>query len=378
MASSLHRVAVFFSLPMFLAVSACDGKKEKSSKPAGAAQLFTVEVMPVQPKPLQETLAATGSLLPKESIRVVSEVSGVLREIHFEEGKPAKKGDVLVTIDDSELQAELKRAEAQLELAKTAEGRQRNLIKSRGISEAEYDQSLANLHVAEAEVELIKSRIAKTKIVAPFDGVAGLRQVSEGAYLTAGTVICSFQDISALKIDFALPERYLGMVKPGQKITFQIVGRSDRFEATVEAIEPSIDIATRSLMIRAVVPNQEQRLLPGAFAQVDVQLEEIADAIVIPPIALIPGLQKQTVFLHKDGTVAQQQVESGLRTSDLVQIVEGLKPGDELIVSGVLQLRPGMKVQTIPVQKPSAMESEPASEAQPVNPKPVKQEVKAS
>ncbi|MGV3531227.1 MAG: efflux RND transporter periplasmic adaptor subunit, partial [Chthoniobacteraceae bacterium] len=202
--------------------------------------------------------------------------------------------------------------------------------------------------------------------------------VSLGAYLTVGTPICSFQDISALKIDFGLPERYLGMVKPGQKITFQVVGRSDQFEATVEAIEPSIDVATRSLMIRAVVPNQDQRLLPGAFAQIDVQLEEISEAIVIPPIALIPGLQKQTVFLHKDGKVVQQQVESALRTSNLVQIVEGLKAGDELIVSGVLQLRPGMKVQTIPVQRPSAMEDEPASEAQPVKPKPATQEVKAS
>jgi membrane fusion protein (multidrug efflux system) len=348
-------------------MTGCGRKDEKAAKGAGAPPLFTVEVMTLQAKPLRETLAATGSLLPRESIRLQSEVAGLVREIHFEEGKLAKKGDVLVTIDDSELQAQLKRAEAQLELATTAEGRQRSLAKSRGISEADYDQSLANLHVAQAEVELIKTQVAKTRIVAPFDGVAGLRQVSLGAYLTPGTQICSFQDISSLKIDFALPERYLDVVKVGQTITFQVVGRSDEFQASVVAIEPAIDIATRSLMIRAVVPNEERRLLPGAFAQVEVQTDEIPNAITIPPIALIPGLQKQTVFLHKEGKVMEREVESSLRSSAAVQIVEGLEPGEELIVSGILQLRPGMKVQTIPVQVPSGTEMDDASsEARPV------------
>jgi membrane fusion protein (multidrug efflux system) len=175
--------------------------------------------------------------------------------------------------------------------------------------------------------------------------VAGLRRVSVGTYLTPGTPICSFQDISSLKIDFSLPEVYLGYLKAGQKVTFHVVGRSEKFEATIMAIEPTIEVATRSLLVRATVPNEDARLLPGSFAEVEVVLGEIPDALLIPAIALIPGLKQQTVFVHRDGKVEERKVQAGLRTSDSVQIIEGLKAGDELITSGVLQLRPGMPVQ---------------------------------
>lgn len=326
-----------------LVLTGCDGGSKNASKSA-AATPFVVDVVTIEPQPFRETLFATGSLVAREAVQLQSELAGVVKEISFEEGRPAKAGEVLISIDDSELQAQLQRARAQLDLASAAEQRQRNLLQTRGISPAEYDQSEANLNVAKAEVALIESQLAKTKIRAPFDGVAGLRQVSVGAYLTPGTPICSFQDISSLKIDFSLPERYFGYIQAGQTVGFRIAGRSEKFNATIAAIEPSVDVATRSLLIRATVPNPEARLLPGAFAEVEVMLDEIRDAILIPPIALIPGLKQQTVFVHRDGKVEERKVQSGLRTADAVQIVEGLKVGDELITSGILQLRPGMKV----------------------------------
>lgn len=327
-----------------LGLAGCDKPKGAGRKSANAAS-YLVDVVTVAPQPFRETLFATGTLVARESVQLQSERSGVVREVSFEEGKPMKVGEVLVAIDDSELRAQHARTKAQLDLAIAAEARQRDLLQSRGISPADYDQSLANLNIAKAEVALIESQLDKTKIRAPFDGVAGLRRVSVGTYLTPGTPICSFQDISSLKIDFSLPEVYLGYLKAGQKVTFHVVGRSEKFEATIMAIEPTIEVATRSLLVRATVPNEDARLLPGSFAEVEVVLGEIPDALLIPAIALIPGLKQQTVFVHRDGKVEERKVQAGLRTSDSVQIIEGLKAGDELITSGVLQLRPGMPVQ---------------------------------
>jgi membrane fusion protein (multidrug efflux system) len=239
----------------------------------------------------------------------------------------------------SELQAQLARAQARLQLATTAEAQRRNLLESRGVSRSDYDESLANLNVAKAEVQLIQAQLAKTRIRAPFDGVAGLRQVSVGTYLTPETTICSFQDISSLKIDFSLPERYLGYVKPGQRLNFRIAGRPEVFEATITAIEPSIDVQTRSLQLRAMAPNEGRSLLPGSFAEVEVVLDEMEGAILIPPIALIPGRNEQTVFVHRNGKVHERKVQTGLRTADTVQILDGLEAGDQLVTSGILQRR---------------------------------------
>ena len=351
-----------------LGLAGCEKSKDSAGKPAVSP--FVVDVMVIEPQPFRETLFGTGSLVAREAVQLQSERVGVVKEISFDEGKAAKAGEVLVSIDDSELQAERERARAQLELAAAAEKRQSNLLQSRGISAAEYDQSQANLEVAKAEVALIESQLAKTQIRAPFDGVAGLRRVSVGTYLTPGTPICSFQDISSLKIDFSLPERYLGFLAAGQKVGFRIAGRAEKFEATIAAIEPSVDVQTRSLLIRATVPNEDSRLLPGSFAEVEVVLDEIKDAILIPPIALIPGLQQQTVFVHREGKVEERKVQSGLRTADAVQIVEGLEAGDELITSGILQLRPGMRVQVkrAPKQAPATAQEQspkPAGEPDP-------------
>jgi membrane fusion protein (multidrug efflux system) len=181
--------------------------------------------------------------------------------------------------------------------------------------------------------------------------MTGLRLVSPGAYLVTGTAIASLQDIASLKLDFTLPERYQPLLKTGQKVTFRVAGRLEAFAATITAIEPAVDIQTRSLQLRATAPNPERGLLPGAFAEVEVALDEIPEAILIPPIALVPGLKQQTVFLHRNGTVEERKVQVGLRTAGAVQVLDGLKAGDELITSGILQLRAGMKVQVKGLQR---------------------------
>jgi membrane fusion protein, multidrug efflux system len=328
--------------------------RQSTDQPQRPAPSFVVDAIVLVPRPIRETLSATGTLLAREWVVLQAERAGVVREIRFAEGQPAAAGEILVVMDDSELQAQQARAAAQLELATAIEERDRELFRTGAlISEADYQQTRANLGVAVAEKALVEAQLAKTRIRAPFDGIAGLRQVSVGSYLTPGAPICNFRDIDALRLDFSLPERYLDYVRMGQRVRFRIAGRTETFEATITAIEPGIDVVTRSLQLRAMAPNEGRLLLPGSFAEVEVVLEEIPEAILIPPIALIPGLQRQTVFVHRDGQVEERQVQAGLRTADAVQIVEGLRAGDELITTGILQLRHGMKVRVRLAADPS-------------------------
>jgi membrane fusion protein (multidrug efflux system) len=329
----------------FLLLAGCGKHDERAAR--SAASTYMVEVVTVTQQPFQETLFATGTLLANESVELPAQRAGVVKEVRFEEGQPVKAGDILVVMDDSELQALLKRAEAQLELASVAEKRNRQLLEAGTlITEAQYDESRANLDVARSEVELIRAQVEKTRIVAPFDGIAGLRRVSVGAYLTPGMPVASLHDVSSLKLDFTLPERYLPFLRNAKQATFQTSGHNGALPATIYAIEPAVDVATRSLQVRALATNEEQRLLPGSFAEVRVTLDEIPDAILIPPIALIPGLKEQKVFVYRAGKVEEREVRIGLRAAHALQIVDGLQPGEELIVTGILQLRPGMSVQT--------------------------------
>jgi membrane fusion protein, multidrug efflux system len=331
------------------------GRKEPARRNNAQAQ-FTVDIHIIRTEPFRATTFATGSLLANESILLKAERAGIVKEILFREGQPVKAGDTLLLIDDSELQAQLAGAQARLELAQAVEKRDRSLFETRMLSAAEYEQSAANLHIVEAELKLIKAQLEKTRVVAPFDGIAGLRLVSPGAYLVPGTAIASLQDISSLKLDFTLPERYLPMIRTGQEATFRVSGHVETFTATITAIEPAVAVETRSMLLRATVPNTQQKLLPGSFAELQVTLEEDPKAILIPAIALVPGLKQQKVFVHADGVAREREVQIGERTAETVQILEGLQVGEELITSGTLQLRSGMKVRTQPASEPAKAE----------------------
>ena len=339
----LTRLLAILALVLAGVVSAGCGREARSAERRPPAR-FLVDVVRVEPELLRDTLATTGTLHARESVTLQAEIAGILREIRFEESKPVEAGAVLVVIDDAELNAQLASAEAELELRTALARRQRELLQAKAISEAEYDESQANLHIAEASKRRVEALLAKTLIRAPFAGVPGLRLVSPGAYLTPGTTITEFRDLGALKLDFSVPERYLPYVKVGTEVRFRVAGHADPFDARIMAIDPGIDSSTRTVLLRAELPNRDGRLLPGAFAEVDVPLREIPDAIVIPPIALVPGLKEQRVFVFADGRAAERVVKTGLRTQKGVQIVEGLKPGEQLITSGVLQLRDGLAV----------------------------------
>lgn len=293
---------------------------------------------------LENKIFTTGTILSNEEVELSSEINGKITGIYFKEGQSVEEGDLLIKINDSELQAELERVEYRLNLAQTREERQRKLLEEGGVSQGEYDTIVNELKVLEAEERLIEAQIDKTEIRAPFDGIIGLKYVSEGSYISPSTRIASLQDISSVKIDFSIPERYYSIVDEGDKINFNVGGKNRNYVAEIYAIEPKIDVNTRTLQIRAISSNERFELLPGAFADMELTLETIDDAIMIPTIALIPQINDNKVYLFKDGKVVDKSVRTGIRREKYIQVIEGLSVGDTLLTTGLLQVKPGAEV----------------------------------
>ncbi|NUO83728.1 efflux RND transporter periplasmic adaptor subunit, partial [candidate division KSB1 bacterium] len=224
--------------------------------------------------------------------------------------------------------------------------RKRQLFEQKLASEEEYEIAVNQLNIVKADIIIIQAQIAKTEIRAPFDGTIGLRHVSEGSYISPTTRITTLQDNQPVKIDFTIPEKYAAAVKKGDRIGFTVEGVARKFEGTVYAVEARIDAATRTMHLRALSPNSDGVLIPGAFANVEVVFKE-KETLAIPAFALIPELKGQRVFLYKNGKAESQSVEIGTRTDERVEVTQGLAPGDTLITSALLQLRPGMTVRPV-------------------------------
>jgi len=299
----------------------------------------------VAPVDLAERLAAIGTVRANEEVEIVSEISGKISAIHFDEGSRVAKGALLLKIDDSELAAERQRALHRVELAQRAEARQQQLLDDGVISSETYDVALGELNVLRAELQLIEAQLEKTEIRAPFGGVIGLRWVSPGSYLSSQTRIASLHDLDPVKIDFSVPERYASLMKIGNEIVFSVEGSERDFAGMIYAIEPSVDAASRSLRMRARCPNQDGALLPGTFANVDLAVRSVTHALTAPAIAVIPELGGKKVYIVVDGRAEVRPVTTGIRSDREVQITGGLEEGDLVITSGILQLQPGIEVE---------------------------------
>ncbi|HEY6437657.1 MAG TPA: efflux RND transporter periplasmic adaptor subunit [Ignavibacteriaceae bacterium] len=293
---------------------------------------------------LSEYVFTTGSILANEEVELRSEISGKIVQILFREGAYVNKGEILIKINDSELQAQLRKAASKVKLIEDREERQRQLAQSQMISQEDYESTLNDLQASKAEYDLIQAQIDKTEIRAPFNGVIGLREVSEGSFVTTSTVIARLQNLSNLKVDFAIPQKYSFLVKIGDELKFKLSGNDFQYTAKIYAVEPKIDPSTRTLKLRAICTTLYKDLYPGAFVNVELNLKDTEQAILIPTVAVVPELKGQSVYLYKGGTVSQQKVEIGLREEKLVQIISGLAEGDTIITSGILQIRPGVKV----------------------------------
>jgi len=292
---------------------------------------------------MADRITTVGTILPNEDVDVRSEISGRVERISFAEGSRVNKGQVLVKIADDELRAETARAESRLAIAKSEADRQRQIFEQGLSSQSEFDAAMNAFNVAKAEADLVRAQLDKTEIKAPFDGKVGLRFVSEGSYVSPATPITSIQDDTPVKLDFSVPERYAGRLKAGDTIRFTVQGTSRTFEGTIYALEPSIDTATRTLRVRATSPNADGALVPGAFADVEIVMQE-RDTVAIPAYALVPELKGHRVFVYTGGKAEARSVEIGTRTDQSVEIVRGLAAGDTLITSAILQLKSGAAV----------------------------------
>lgn len=312
--------------------------------------MIAVNVQIAKPSSFENKLQISGSVISNEEVELKMETSGKIIAINFKEGEKVNKGDLLVKVNDADLQAQLQKAEIRKKLAEDKEYRQRTLLEKKGISQETYDVVLNDLNSAKADIENLKALIAKTEIRAPFNGTVGLRYVSEGSFVTSSTRIATLQNINPAKIDFSVPQRYAGIISIGN--TISIKSPSGKiYQARIYAIEPKIDPATRALQVRAVCPNDRGELVPGSYVTITLALNDVENAITIPTQALALDISGERVFLYKNGMAVPRKVESGIRTEEEVQIVDGIAPGDTIITTGVMQLRPRARVKIMSEEK---------------------------
>ncbi|HMJ69701.1 MAG TPA: efflux RND transporter periplasmic adaptor subunit [Cyclobacteriaceae bacterium] len=311
----------------------------------GGPPLLPVEALIVKPAKLDNRLIVTGTVLANESLELKSEISGKITHIAFQEGARVKKGSVLVQINDEEIRAQLLKQKYNQKLNEDNEFRQRKLLEKDAISQEEYDNALNRLNTTVADVQLLDAQLAKTRITAPFDGIIGLRYVSEGTYLSPNTAIATLYNNTPAKLEFAIPSRYSAAVATGKEVFFKVEGDTLRHNGKVYAIEPRIDQDTRTLKLRALADNSNGRLLPGQFVELELILGSVNNAMLIPTECMVPEQGGKKVFVLENGIVRETQIETGIRTNTDLEVTRGLKNGDTVLTTGILQLRAGMKVQ---------------------------------
>lgn len=347
-------VKLFFILLLgTLSVATAQTPGARTGKPGGPPPAMPVETAKVETGTVTRDISAVGTLRANESVILRSEIAGRITDIHFSEGQTAEQGAELVSLDAAEHQAQLAETAATLKLDQLNYQRAQDLVGKKLLSRQSYDEAAAKLAGSRAAKALQEARLDKTKIRAPFAGVLGLRQVSPGDYVQPGQDIVNLEDISTLKLDFRVPETYVADVKQGQSVTLQVDAYPEQtFSGTLYAIDPRIDEQTRTLLLRARVPNPAGQLRPGMFARVNVVLESRANAVLIPEQALVPIGDQRFVYRVIDGKAVQTPVQIGQRRDGKVEISAGLAPGDTLVVAGQAKLRDGMPVTPLVQQSP--------------------------
>jgi len=298
----------------------------------------------VKEQDISEKLLSSGSVLAFQNVILKPEVSGRVVQLNIKEGAIVQQGTLLMKIFDNDLQAQLRKLEIQRELASKNEARLKELLKTNAVSSQDYDAALNQLHTIEADMDLVKAQIAKTEIRAPFTGKLGLRRISQGAIVSPADEITTLTQVSPLVVEFSIPERYYPALTRTKNIKFTTELSKDTLTAPVYALESQVDEATRSLRVRALYPNKNNTLYPGVFAKVWVNLPHSGPSLMVPTNAVIPELKGQKVFVARGGKAAAVKINIGLRTDSAVQVTSGLKPGDTVITTGIMQLRPGMPV----------------------------------
>src|SRR5690606_7940440 len=318
--------------------------KQAIKSSAQSKNIPTIEGMVLLPTQFEEDLSLSGTLEANEQIAIRSEVPGLVERINFKEGSKVTKGQLLVKINDIELRARLSKATTAQKLAQENERQAALLLDKQAISQEEYDLASADYFSAKAETELIEAQLQKTSIYAPFAGTIGLRNISVGEYLTSNDVIANLVNTDQLKLTFSIPEKYASRVKIEDVFDFTSSNTQKVYQAKIYAIEPKLDLQTRTLKMRGYTDNEDQTLYPGMFVNIALPLEIITDALMVPSESLIPIQNGKKIFVYNDGKAIEREVQTGARTSNMVRVLSGLKPGDTILTYGVMALENGTPV----------------------------------
>lgn len=343
---SLSLIVILLAIPLFFS---CKSKNKALPQKEKAA--IDVDVVITSVENVASNLEVNGTVLPNEMVELRPETSGRLIYLNIPDGGKVVQGTILARVNDAELQAQLEQQKSQLDLAQKTEKRLANLLKVNGVNQADYDAAVNQLNTVDANIKVTTALIDKTVIKAPFPGQLGLRQVSQGAYVTPSTLIGTLQQTDKVKIDFTIPETYTSLIKNGDKVRVQTNDSKEALYATISAIEPQINSTTRNLKARALLDNG--LIAPGAF--VKVTIDQNHEGIKVPSNAIIPdALSSKLVIVHKNKAVFTD-IETGDRDSKFVEITSGLNPGDSVIISGMLSVRPNALIKVKKAKKLSEL-----------------------
>lgn len=320
------------------------GESARANVPAGP-RTVPVEVAAVETMTINEEVEALGTLAADESIVIAPEIAGRVVALGFREGERVKAGQELVKLDTAILDAELKQAMADLGLARDTNDRLRGLVSRGSGTQVALDESTAKLASSEARVQLAKAKLAQSTILAPFNGVVGLRSVGIGDYVSVGKQLITLTNIDPIKIDFRVPEIFLARVKVGQPVQVRVDAAPDRtFAGQIFAIDPVVDVNGRAIRLRATVPNADLSLKPGLFARLSIIVDQRENAVVVPEMAVVPDGIGKMIYVAENGKARRVPIELGKRLPGKVEVIGGLKPGMQIVTAGQMRLRDGATI----------------------------------
>lgn len=337
------KIRFYILASLLFAVAACGGDKKKNAKPA-QKPAPKLDAYIVRTESFAENIEVPGSVIANEVTEIRPEVSGRIVKLNVAEGRYVSKGALLAKIYDGDLQAQLKKLQVQLGIAKNNEGRASQLLNIQGISRQDYDVALLNYNNIKADIDIIRAEISRTEVRAPFSGKIGLRNISPGAYVTPTTIIATINQVSDLKLDFSIPEKYTGNVDVGQIVDFTVQGSDQKYNARVIATQSNVDVMNRSLMVRGKIMGNTRGLIPGAFAKVQIGFSPDNNAIFVPSQSVVPTARGKQIILYRNGKAIFNDVETGARDSSRVEIIKGLTVGDTILVTGIMTTKPDAKI----------------------------------
>jgi membrane fusion protein, multidrug efflux system len=341
------------TLGFLIGISACKEKKTQTAAPANTGRnQGPMMVMGYIAKTgaVSEPLELPGTLLALEATEIHSEVNGRIVGLYINEGSFINKGALMMKLFDGDLQAQLKKLQVQLQIAEKTEERNKELLKINGISQQDYDLSFLQVSNIKADIELIETNIAKTEIRAPYSGKLGFRNVSMGAYVTPATIITTIRQINQLRLQFSIPEKYADKIVMGQTVPFSVAGSRQKFLAKVYATESIVSETTRGLNIRCLVQQSNNALVAGGFAKVDMDFSRNDNALLVPTQAILPQARGKKVVVYRNGIASFVDVQTGVRDSANVEIISGINPGDTIITTGLMGIKPDAKIKLTKVQ----------------------------